>query len=164
MKKQLVIIGIITLLVTVGLSGCDEDDDDNGLVYHPTQNPTVNLDGWYYVFRDGPVYIFNNTRISENVTYQLYFFEIYQKSLRIIVHKDSPGDIFISLGTSINNPILNFQTSDNTLDTAEIPLDFNNSNFYYIWSRNGDVNITILQSFMNFNTTVPWHFVKYEGD
>lgn len=31
MKKQLVIIGIITILVTIGLSGCDEKNDSNTL-------------------------------------------------------------------------------------------------------------------------------------
>ena len=173
--KKLIAIGIIAILLSVGLSGCyEEDDEPENDILPEDQLPPRTLNGWYYVYDQhswnsmtGFYDIYNNTLINPNIDYTLLFYENNAKTLRLKAYKDTPGDININIGTSIVNPQFTFQTSDNQLDTGEFVLDFNISNNYHIWSHSGDVYITLLQYYDNCEISADFYyidFVRYEGD
>ncbi len=159
MKKHIMILGILIMLVTVGLSGCDEEQPID-------LSPKITLNGWYYVFDHYVDKIFNNSKIAEQERHLLWFLPHEgSRTLRIIVHKDSPGGIRVLLGNDEDAFLYTIDTPANTFDTGEFTLE-PVSPFLtnYICSYIGDVNVTILERFDNFKTNLGWDFVKYEGD
>lgn len=149
MKKQLVVIGIITILISVGLCGCNEEESDNN--DNTNTIDAQRLTGWYYVLYDSLPYTFdmplNNTRISENNTYLLNFFENNSKILRLVAYKDTPGAIDIVIGDGENNN-LSF-SGEHTLEEMVV-MDYDESKSYYIWTLNGDVTVNLMQKYVNY--------------
>lgn len=147
MKKQIFVIGIFIILVSIGLSGCNEEQSDT-----PQK---IYLDGWYYSF-----YGMNCEPFKDINCYKYYYYNISfvtneytTAKMRVIVQKDSPEDIKVSLRNSRDQILHTFETSNDSLDEEySLPLGgFSES--YIIYSENGDVRITILEYFSHVDSS-----------
>jgi|GEM_PF-3164300 len=136
MKKQLIIIGIIVLLITVGLCGCDESSQKSGITITNIVATTHWIDGGRQESHEG-FYHEAFSDIPFNVNYQIQATVVNnagkQISLRIITNlydannnllwtdKDSLTPIFI-------NDLPNTYNKTFTKTIYETSLDY----FYYV--------------------------------